>query len=200
MRLSIDHHTRYQFSVPQARVVQLLHMTPLDTEGQTVLDWRIDVDCDARLREGTDGYGNHTTMLYVDGPIEALAITVRGQVLTEDMAGVVKGAHEPLPPIFFTRTSPATAIRVPGPFALNASFGVSPRFTNTANPLFNVAASAVLPPDRNTPVVPAITFTRPGVVWIVVTPFARKNSSSGSCGLNPSSTRRSDWFGSLGSS
>jgi transglutaminase-like putative cysteine protease len=108
MRLSIDHHTRYKFSVPQSRVVQLLHMTPLDTEGQTVLDWRIDVDCDARLREGTDGFGNRTTMLYVDGPIEALAITVRGQVLTEDMAGVVKGAHEPLPPLFFTRSSPAT--------------------------------------------------------------------------------------------
>ena len=108
MRLSIDHHTRYKFSVPQARVVQLLHMTPLDCDAQTVLDWRIDVDCDARLREGTDGYGNHTTMLYVDGPIDALAITVRGQVLTEDLAGVIKGAHEPLPPIFFTRTSAAT--------------------------------------------------------------------------------------------
>lgn len=108
MRLSIDHHTRYRFSEPQARVVQLLHLTPLDTEAQTVLDWRIDVDCNARLREGTDGFGNHTTMLYVDGPVEALAITVRGQVLTEDMAGVVRGAHEPLPPIYFTRVTSST--------------------------------------------------------------------------------------------
>ncbi|CAM3085491.1 Transglutaminase-like domain-containing protein [Sphingomonas antarctica] len=109
MRLSIDHHTRYKFSEPQARVVQLLHMTPLDNEAQTVLDWRIDVDCDARLREGTDGYGNHVTMLYVDGPVEALAITVRGQVLTEDMAGIVRGAPEPLPPVFYTRGSAATS-------------------------------------------------------------------------------------------
>jgi transglutaminase-like putative cysteine protease len=108
MRLSIDHHTRYKFSVPQSRVVQLLHLTPLDTEAQTVLDWRIDVDCDARLREGRDGFGNHVTMLYVDGPVEALAITVRGQVLTEDMAGVVKGAPEPLPPLYFTRVTPST--------------------------------------------------------------------------------------------
>ena len=115
MRLSIDHHTRYRFSQPQARVVQLLRITPSDFAGQTVLDWRIDVDCDARLRTGLDGYGNPTTMLYIDGPIEALELTVRGEVLTEDQAGVVTGAHEPLPPLYFTRatktTSPCDAIR-----------------------------------------------------------------------------------------
>jgi transglutaminase-like putative cysteine protease len=88
--------------------VQLLRVTPSDFAGQTVLDWRIDVDCDARLRQGLDGYGNPTTMLYVDGPVEALEITVRGEVLTEDQAGVVKGAHEPLPPLFFTRDTPTT--------------------------------------------------------------------------------------------
>ena len=110
MRLSIDHHTRYRFSQPQARVVQLLRMTPSDFAAQTVVDWRIDVDCDARLRSGRDGFGNATTMLYIDGPIEALSLTVRGEVLTEDMAGVVRGASEPLPPLFFTRSTPSTAI------------------------------------------------------------------------------------------
>ena len=108
MRLSIDHRTQYRFSQPQARVVQLLRMTPIDCAGQTVIDWRIDVDCDARLREGHDGYGNITTMLYVDGPIDAVAIMVRGDVLTDDMDGRVTGTLEPLPPIFFTRTTPLT--------------------------------------------------------------------------------------------
>lgn len=110
MRLSIDHHTRYRFSVPQARVVQLLRVTPSDYAAQTVIDWRIDVDCDARLRTGLDGYGNPTTMLYIDGPIEALELTVRGEVITEDQAGVVRGAHEPLPPLYFTRATPSTSI------------------------------------------------------------------------------------------
>lgn len=110
MRLSIDHHTRYRFSVPQARVVQLLRVTPSDYAGQTVIDWRIDVDRDARLRTGLDGYGNPTTMLYIDGPIESLELTVRGEVLTEDQAGVVKGAHEPLPPLYFTRATPSTTL------------------------------------------------------------------------------------------
>lgn len=110
MRLSIDHRTRYRFSQPQARVVQLLRMTPIDFAAQTVIDWRIDVDCDARLRSGRDGFGNATTMLYIDGPIEHLSLTVRGEVLTEDMAGVVAGAPEPLPPRFFNRATPITAV------------------------------------------------------------------------------------------
>jgi transglutaminase-like putative cysteine protease len=108
MRLTIDHRTRYHFSEPQARVVQLLRMTPLDFGGQTVIDWRIDVDCDARLREGRDGYGNITTMLYIDGPVDAVSIMVRGDILTDDLAGRVKGTLEPLPPLFFTRATPLT--------------------------------------------------------------------------------------------
>lgn len=108
MRLTIDHRTRYHFSEPQARVVQLLRMTPLDFAGQTVVDWRIDVDCDARLREGRDGYGNITTMLYIDGPVDAVSIMVRGDVLTDDLAGRVKGTLEPLPHLFFTRATVLT--------------------------------------------------------------------------------------------
>ena len=108
MHLTIDHHTRYQFSEPQARVVQLLRMTPTDCLGQTVIDWRIDVDCDARLRDGRDGYGNITTMLYVDGPISAIEIMVRGEVLTDDLAGGVGGCPETLPPRFFWRITPMT--------------------------------------------------------------------------------------------
>jgi transglutaminase-like putative cysteine protease len=108
MRLVIDHHTRYNFSEPQARVVQLLRMTPQDFSGQTVTDWRIDVDADARLREGRDGYGNITTMLYVDGPIDGLSIMVRGEVLTDAMPGPIKGTQEPLPAMFFRRVTPQT--------------------------------------------------------------------------------------------
>lgn len=110
MRLSIDHHTSYRFSVPQARVVQLLRVTPSDFAGQTVIDWRIDVDCDARLRNAEDGYGNPTTMLYIEGPIDKLELTVRGEVLTEDQAGIVRGAHELLPPLYFRRETPTTTV------------------------------------------------------------------------------------------
>lgn len=109
MRLAIDHQTRYRFSRPQQRLVQTLRLTPGDTHDQTVVDWRIDVDCDVRLRDAVDGFGNHVTMLYAEGPIVEIAINVAGQVLTVEAEGVVRGSNEPLPPAVFLRTTPRTA-------------------------------------------------------------------------------------------
>lgn len=110
MRLSIDHRTRYHFSEPQNRVVQLARMTPLDHAGQTIIKWQVSVDRDARTRQGRDGYGNVTTMLYIDGPLEALEITVHGEVLTGPNEGLVSGAVETLPPLFYLRSTQLTAI------------------------------------------------------------------------------------------
>ncbi|MEI9928318.1 MAG: transglutaminase family protein [Sphingomonas sp.] len=108
MRIAVDHRTHYRFSEPQARIVQMLRLTPCDTLDQTVVSWMIGVDCDARLRDATDGYGNAVTMLYAEGPIAALDVTVTGEVLTRDTAGVVHGAIEPLPPMVYLRTTPRT--------------------------------------------------------------------------------------------
>jgi transglutaminase-like putative cysteine protease len=108
MRLTVDYRTIYSFAEPQRRVIQLLRVTPSSFEGQAVVDWRIDVDRDARLKTRSDGYGNECTMLYVDGPVDAITLTVRGEVLTEDRAGIVNGAPEPLPPGLFVRPTPQT--------------------------------------------------------------------------------------------
>lgn len=109
MRLFVHHRTVYRFSEPQDRVIQLLRLTPGSHVGQNVIDWRIDVDCNARLRPGRDGYGNETAMLYVDGPLSSVSLAVTGEVLTEDRAGMVTGAAEPLPPELFARSTPLTA-------------------------------------------------------------------------------------------
>ena len=108
MRLSVDHSTRYRFSAPQGRVVQMLRLTPSDSHDQTVASWRIDVDCDARLRSGRDGFGNATTMLYAEGPLNEIEIAVAGAVVTSHSDGVLHGVQEPLPPALFLRTTPAT--------------------------------------------------------------------------------------------
>ncbi len=108
MRLLVQHTTTYRFSQPQRRLVQLVRATPPSFVGQNVVDWQIDVDCDARLKSGRDGFGNETTMLYIDGPIDQIALCVRGEVLTDDRAGMVVGANEPLPPPLFTRSTPLT--------------------------------------------------------------------------------------------
>jgi transglutaminase-like putative cysteine protease len=108
MRLRIEHRTHYAFSQPQRRLVQLLRVTPPSFDGQAVVDWHVEVDCDARLKRSRDGYGNEVTMLYVDGPVDRIALTVGGEVLTENRAGMVHGAPEPLPVELFLRPTPQT--------------------------------------------------------------------------------------------
>jgi transglutaminase-like putative cysteine protease len=109
MHLSIHYRTAYLYAEPALRVVNLLRVTPRSFAGQTILDWRIDVDSDARLREHRDGYGNVVHMLYVDHPVERLIVDVTGRVLTEDRAGVVDGLPGELPPAIFLRPTPLTA-------------------------------------------------------------------------------------------
>lgn len=109
MRLTVDHRTTYRFSLPQTRLVQLLRLTPPSTHDQAVAAWRIDVDCDAKTRAHRDGFGNLTTMLYVEGPVTSLEVAVTGEVLTSHSGGVVHGAVEPLPPPLFLRHTPLTA-------------------------------------------------------------------------------------------
>jgi transglutaminase-like putative cysteine protease len=108
MQLNVRHVTSYSYAEPARGIIQLLRATPASFVGQNVLDWRIDVDCDARLREGRDGYGNITHMLYVDKPVRRLSVAVSGRVLTEDRAGIVMGLPHDLPPQIFRRATPLT--------------------------------------------------------------------------------------------
>lgn len=108
-QLNVVHRTRYRFSRPLTNAIQLLRLTPVSCLTQTVLDWRIDVGCDARLRETHDGYGNCVHMLYVDDPVTELVITAAGRVITEDRAGVVEGLPNDLPHDVFLRSTPLTA-------------------------------------------------------------------------------------------
>jgi len=110
MRVHVDHRTRYRFSSPQDRLIQMLRLTPQDSADQTVVNWHIGVDCDARLREARDGFGNRVTMLYADGPVGAIEITVQGEVLTAGDAGLVRGVAEPLPPTLFRRSTDRTGL------------------------------------------------------------------------------------------
>ena len=112
MQLNISYTTAYHYDEPPRRIIQLLRVTPSSFAGQAVLDWRIDVDTDAKLREGRDGYGNITHMLYIERPVRSLAVTIAGRVLTEDRAGIVQGLPHDLPPAVFMRSTPLTE---PGP-------------------------------------------------------------------------------------
>jgi transglutaminase-like putative cysteine protease len=113
MRLFVTHRRHYRFTEPQSRLVQLLRLTPGSHAGQSVVSWSIDVGCDARLKQGRDGYGNDITMLYVDGPLDGITLAVSGQVLTEDRAGMIEAAIETLPPVHYLQPTPLTAADAP---------------------------------------------------------------------------------------
>lgn len=109
MHLIVDYRTEYRFTQPQRRVIQLLRVTPSNFMGQTVVDWRVTLDCDATLRNHVDGYGNRVTMLYVTGPVDLIHLHVAGEVFTEDQGGVIAETLEPLPPVLFLRQTARTA-------------------------------------------------------------------------------------------
>ncbi len=108
MRVAVHYRTRYSYSAPVRSIVQLLRLTPGNHAGQHVLDWRINPSQDGILHPFTDAFGNHAHAFYCDGPVDDLVLEVTGLVLTEDVAGVVRGAAEPLPPLFFRRVTPLT--------------------------------------------------------------------------------------------
>jgi transglutaminase-like putative cysteine protease len=109
LQLLIDHVTRYRYSEPAHGVVQLLRLTPRDSDGQRIRHWRIDLDADGRLFPFTDAYGNACHIFYAERPLDTLTLHVAGAVTTSDGAGVVTGTEEPLPPAAYRRTTSLTA-------------------------------------------------------------------------------------------
>jgi len=99
MRLAVQHRTAYRFSRPVTDIIQALRLTPQSCLSQTVLEWRIDVDCDARLRESRDGYGNIVHMLYVNAPqvfLRATELTQPDEGLRAFAAAAAAGGPKPL--------------------------------------------------------------------------------------------------------
>jgi transglutaminase-like putative cysteine protease len=110
VQLLIDHVTRYTYSEPAAGIVQVLKLTPRQSDCQQIVSWRIDVDVDGRMMPSSDAYGNICHTFYADRAVDALTLHVTGTVITTDTAGVLRGAEETLPPILYRRTTPLTAI------------------------------------------------------------------------------------------
>lgn len=108
MRLKIRHETVYRFAEPASSVTQTLRLTPRSFENQHVARWRLDVDRNCRLRTAEDAFGNHTHIFAVDGPVDDLSVLVEGEIDTQDLGGVVRGAVERFPPALYLRETDLT--------------------------------------------------------------------------------------------
>jgi transglutaminase-like putative cysteine protease len=109
MRIRVRHLTVYRYDPPAAGVIQTLRLTPRSHQGQYITRWRIELSTDARLNEHEDAFGNITHAFTVDGPFSELGVLVEGEVETQDMHGIVRGAVERFPPSLFLRETTLTA-------------------------------------------------------------------------------------------
>ena len=109
MRIRISHRISYVYAEPVRQLTQILRLTPRDHDGQSVMNWRIEPTLDGRLRRSVDPYGNIAHSFAADGVISALDIEVSGVVETVDLAGIVRGGIEPVPPDVFMRSTALSA-------------------------------------------------------------------------------------------
>lgn len=109
MRIRVVHETIYSYEQPARGLIQVLRLTPRDHDGQYVRRWRIEPSVDGRLTEREDGFGNVVHWFTPDVAADALTIRVTGEVDTHESHGVVRGAVERLPDVFYLRETDLTA-------------------------------------------------------------------------------------------
>jgi len=122
MRLIVRHQTSYVYESPIAAAAQVLRLTPRSYEGLTVHRWSVRGAGRRELPVFTDGFGNVTHCLYVNEAHTQAVISAEGEVETADTHGVIRGASEPLPPLFFLRRTPLT---MPGPAIIALADGAA---------------------------------------------------------------------------
>ena len=108
MRLRLRHETRYRYASPARGAIQVLRLTPRSHDTQFVRRWRVEIDADCRLERDEDAYGNILHTFSVDGPVEAMAIVVEGEVDTSNEAGLVRGTLERFPASYWLSATPLT--------------------------------------------------------------------------------------------
>lgn len=109
MILTIQHSTRYDYASPARSVVQSHRLTPSAFDGQRVISWQVSVTGGRRGGEFRDGAGDLVTGWTVPGLVDMVVVSVQGVVETADLAGVLKGHRETVPPGAYLRHTPATA-------------------------------------------------------------------------------------------
>jgi len=98
MKLSIRHTTRYSFADPVVHALQRLRLTPKATQGQEILNWKMDYENARPELEYDDQNFNTVTLVAVEPGAREVTIACSGEVRTEDNAGVIghHAGHLPL--------------------------------------------------------------------------------------------------------
>lgn len=112
LTLQVRHTTHYAFGEPVVHALQRLRLTPKETHGQRILDWRMHFDNAAVELAYDDQHFNHVTLVSLAPGAREVTVTCEGLVETEDNAGVIGRHSGHLPLWSFLRQTPLTR---PGP-------------------------------------------------------------------------------------
>lgn len=115
MRLAIRHTTRYRFDEPVIHALQRLRLTPKETQGQEIVDWKMEYEYAHHELSYEDQNHNTVTLVAVEQGAMEVTVTCRGTVDTHDHAGVI-GSHAGHMPLWSFRgqtklTRPGSGMR-----------------------------------------------------------------------------------------
>jgi transglutaminase-like putative cysteine protease len=100
--------TRYLYDQPVRGVAQSHRLTPSVFDGQKVHDWTVTVTDGIAGGRFRDGAGDVVQGWTVKGPVSEIAVHVQGVIETVDLAGVLRGHRESVPPECYLRETQAT--------------------------------------------------------------------------------------------
>lgn len=112
MRIKIAHNTTYIYDHPVSGALQQVRLQPVDGPLQQVRNWDIDVEHGSVAASYRDHYGNRVSLICADEGATGLTITARGEVDTEDKAGVLGPVYGRAPLWYFQQS---TALTKAGP-------------------------------------------------------------------------------------
>ncbi|MEM8649069.1 MAG: transglutaminase family protein [Pseudomonadota bacterium] len=112
MRLSISHQTIYRYDQPVQYALQQVRLTPKTRQGQTILDWKIEVEGGKEELRFDDHHNNRVLLVSSDPESTQLVISASGTVETNDTSGIT-GRHGGYAPLWFFLRQ--TELTKPGP-------------------------------------------------------------------------------------
>lgn len=127
MLLSVDHVTRYRYDRPVRAVMQSHRLTPSKFDGQKVRDWTVTVSDGIPGGSFRDGAGDRVQGWMVKGPVSEVEVRVTGSVETSDLAGVLRGHREVVPPeVYLVETTATRADAALADLAMQAAGAEGP--------------------------------------------------------------------------
>jgi transglutaminase-like putative cysteine protease len=106
MKLQVFHETSYCYEQPVRRSIQMLRMTPAETQRQNVLNWQLDLP--GKATHWTDAFGNLCHCLVLENASQDIVLRASGSVdLIESDQGEPEG---PVPHAVYLRATTLTLV------------------------------------------------------------------------------------------